>query len=76
VGTTADVGPMSGRVALSRARAARVRSELITLGASPAQITATGVGSAFPQFRSDRDAQGTLLPGPAALNRSVRVTLS
>jgi outer membrane protein OmpA-like peptidoglycan-associated protein len=74
VGTTADVGPLSGQVALSQARARRVRSELIMLGASPAQVTAVGVGSDFPQFRPDRDAQGILLPGPAALNRSVRIT--
>jgi OmpA-OmpF porin, OOP family len=75
-GTTADVGPMSGQIALSRARADRVRSELIMLGASAAQVTAIGVGSDFPQFRHDRNAEGTLLPGLAALNRSVRITLS
>jgi OmpA-OmpF porin, OOP family len=74
-GTTADVGPMSGQIALSLLRANRVRTVLISLGALPAQISTTGVGSDFPQFTSDRNAAGTLLAGPATLNRSVRITL-
>jgi ATP/maltotriose-dependent transcriptional regulator MalT len=74
-GTTADVGPMSGQIALSLLRADHVRAVLISLGALPAQITTTGVGSDFPQFTSDRNAAGTLLAGPATLNRSVRITL-
>jgi OmpA-OmpF porin, OOP family len=75
-GTTADVGPMAGQIELAKLRATRVRDELITLGASPAQISTTGVGSNFHQFRPDRNASGILLAGPAALNRSVRITLS
>jgi OmpA-OmpF porin, OOP family len=75
-GTTADVGPMSGQIALSKLRAEHVRAELIALGASPGQISTTGVGSNFPQFRPDRNASGILLAGPAALNRSVRITLN
>jgi outer membrane protein OmpA-like peptidoglycan-associated protein len=74
-GTTADVGPMSGQIALSLLRADRVRAVLISLGASAAQISTTGVGSHFPQFTPDRNAAGTLLAGPATLNRSVRITL-
>jgi outer membrane protein OmpA-like peptidoglycan-associated protein len=74
-GTTADVGPISGQKELSRLRADHVRDELITLGASPTQITTDGVGSNFPQFTPDRDAAGILLAGPATLNRSVRITL-
>jgi OOP family OmpA-OmpF porin len=74
-GTTADVGPISGQIALSRQRAARVRAVLIGLGAAAAQISTTGVGSDFPQFARDRNAAGTLLAGPATLNRSVRITL-
>jgi OOP family OmpA-OmpF porin len=76
VGTTADVGPMSGQVALSRQRASRVRAVLLALGASRGQITLKGVGSDFPAFVPDRNASGTLLAGPATLNRSVRITLS
>jgi outer membrane protein OmpA-like peptidoglycan-associated protein len=75
-GTTADVGPMSGQVKLSLLRADHVKAVLISLGAQPTQITTTGVGSDFPQFVPDRDADGTLLAGPATLNRSVRITLS
>jgi OmpA-OmpF porin, OOP family len=75
-GTTADVGPMSGQIALSRLRADRVRDALISLGASSAQISTKGVGSEFPQFTPDRSRTGVLLAGPAALNRSVRITLT
>jgi len=75
VGTTADVGPMAGQTALARRRADRVRDELVRLGVSPGQISSTGVGSDFPQFRPDRNAAGVLLAGPAELNRSVRITL-
>jgi outer membrane protein OmpA-like peptidoglycan-associated protein len=74
-GTTADVGPLSGQRALARLRADRVRDVLISLHAAAAQITTAGVGSHFPQFTPDRDAAGTLLAGPATLNRSVRITL-
>jgi outer membrane protein OmpA-like peptidoglycan-associated protein len=74
-GTTADVGPMPGQIALSKLRAGRVKDELIALGAAATQITTTGAGSDFPQFTPDRDTAGTLLPGPATLNRSVRITL-
>jgi len=76
VGTTADVGPMSGQVALSRQRAGKVRAVLLALGASRVQITLDGVGSDFAAFVPDRNASGTLLAGPATLNRSVRITLS
>ena len=74
-GTTADVGPLSGQRALSVRRADHVRAVLIALGAAAAQISTTGVGSDFPQFTRDRNAAGTLLAGPATLNRSVRITL-
>jgi OmpA-OmpF porin, OOP family len=75
-GTTADVGPMSGQIALSLLRAARVRDLLVMLGAAPVQITTRGVGSHFPQFIQDRNADGILLAGPATLNRSVRIKLT
>jgi len=75
VGTTADVGPMAGQVRLSVRRADRVRAELVALGASFAQVSIKGVGSDFPQFKPDRSPAGTLLAGPATLNRSVRITL-
>jgi outer membrane protein OmpA-like peptidoglycan-associated protein len=74
-GTTADVGPLSGQRALSVLRADHVRDVLISLGATAAQLSTRGVGSDFPQFTRDRNAAGTLLAGPATLNRSVRITL-
>lgn len=74
-GTTADVGPMAGQVALATQRAQGVRDELVTLGAHRDQISCMGVGSDFPQFQPDRSAAGVLLAAPAALNRSVRITL-
>jgi outer membrane protein OmpA-like peptidoglycan-associated protein len=74
-GTTADVGPMSGQIELSLLRADRVRDELIALGASPGQTTTAGAGSDFPQFIPDRTSTGILLPGPATLDRSVRIIL-
>jgi len=48
---------------------------VIALGAAAAQMTIRGVGSDFPQFTPDRSAAGTLLTGPATLNRSFRITL-
>lgn len=75
VGTTADVGPIVGQLRLSVRRAKRVRAELVVLGASLAQISVKGAGSDFPQFKRDRSPSGTLLAGPATLNRSVRITL-
>lgn len=75
VGTTADVGPMTGQIRLSVRRADRVREGLVALSASFAQISVKGVGSDFPQFVPDRSPSGTLLAGPATLNRSVRITL-
>jgi len=74
-GTTADVGTLAAQIQLSRLRAGRVRDELIQLGAARTQLTTTGVGSRFPQFIRDRNAAGTLLAGPATLNRSVRISL-
>ena len=47
----------------------------MTLGAHRDQISCMGVGSDFPQFQPDRSAAGVLLAAPAALNRSVRITL-
>ena len=66
-GTTADVGPMSGQIKLSRLRADHVREELITLGASPAQITTKGVGSNFPQFTPTGMQPTSCSPDPQRL---------
>jgi outer membrane protein OmpA-like peptidoglycan-associated protein len=68
---------MAAQIALSQQRADHVRDELVALGASPNQISTSGVGSNFPEYvRPDRDAAGAQLPGPATFNRSVRITLT
>lgn len=82
-GTTSSAGPQTpegaaGRRALSVDRAEAVKSLLVELGAGidPARITTVGKGHRFAGYRNDRDAQGALLPGPAASNRSVLVSVS
>lgn len=71
VGTTAAVGDDQGQLTLSQRRAEAVRQVLIELGVPADRITSRGVGSHWPGRVADTDAQGNLLPGAAALNRSV-----
>jgi OmpA-OmpF porin, OOP family len=71
IGTTAAVGDEQGRLTLSQQRAEAVRQVLIELGVPSDRITSRGVGSRWPGRVPDTDAQGNLLPGAAALNRSV-----
>jgi outer membrane protein OmpA-like peptidoglycan-associated protein len=75
-GTTASVGAPAGRLQLSGDRAAAVRDLLISLGAPADRITARGVGSDFPGYVPDHDAQGNLDPIRAAQNRQVIIELS
>jgi len=77
-GTTADDGSPSAQLReFSLLRAQVVADYLVAAGVSPDRLTVEGVGIDFPEYiRPDRDAAGGLLPGPAALNRSVRVTLT
>lgn len=72
-GTTACAGDAAGREELSRLRAEAVGTLLTDRGVDPSQIRTRGVGSEFPEYLPDRDG-GALLPGPAAANRSVRIT--
>lgn len=58
---------------LSRARADTIAARLAAAGIDPGRITASGVGTDFPEFVPDTDAGGHLLPGPAAQNRTVRI---
>ena len=62
-------------IALSSSRAHAIKSLLTGAGISADRITATGVGTDFPEFVPDLDADGNLLYGPAALNRTVRVRI-
>ncbi|MGW5317333.1 OmpA family protein [Nocardia thailandica] len=74
-GTTSTGIPGQGRdrVELSTARAESVRALLIEQGVAADRLTTRGVGTDFPEFVPDLTADGTLLPGPAARNRSVRL---
>jgi outer membrane protein OmpA-like peptidoglycan-associated protein len=74
-GTTARVGDLDGQVELSERRAQAVREELLALGVPASALTAVGVGSEFLGYVQDHDAAGNLLPGPAAANRKVIITL-
>lgn len=74
-GTTASVGAEPGRIALSHDRANAVRDLLVRLGAPAASIQTNGVGTDFPEFVPDRDAQGNLVPANAAQNRRVVLEL-
>jgi outer membrane protein OmpA-like peptidoglycan-associated protein len=72
-GTTAHWGPFAGAVALSRYRADTVKAALVKMGAAPSQIKTRGLGWRFRGYINDQGLGGTLLPGPAEANRSVRV---
>ena len=74
-GTTADVGPIEGQRALGLSRAQAVLDELVALGVPGEALTAVGLGSEFPGYVPDHHAAGDLLPGPAAANRKVIITL-
>lgn len=76
VGTTANEGPMENQIQLAQLRAERVKVVLMEFGVSAESLSTSGVGSNFPEYvMPDRDANGLLLPGPASINRSVRITL-
>ncbi|MGY1703497.1 OmpA family protein [Geodermatophilus sp. SYSU D00697] len=75
-GTTADVGDITGQKDLSRLRAEAVRDLLVDLDVPAGNLTPDGVGSEFPGYVQDHDAEGNLLPGPAAQNRKVIITPS
>lgn len=75
-GTTANVGSLDGQRALSKGRADAVRKVLVDLGIDESRLTTKGLGSKFPGYQQDHGARGELLPGPAATNRKVIVSLS
>jgi outer membrane protein OmpA-like peptidoglycan-associated protein len=75
-GTTASAGDDAGRAALSTARADAVADLVAKEGIARDRITTTGAGINFDGFVPDRDANGTLDPVKAELNRGVRVTLT
>jgi OOP family OmpA-OmpF porin len=70
-GTTARHGSLESQIALAFERAETIKQRLVDLGANPSRITTEGVGSEFPGYVPDQGPDGSLLPGPAARNRSV-----
>ena len=72
-GTTARFGDLAGQIELATLRAEAIKQVLVDQGVDPAQITTRGVGSEFPEYVNDQGSDGSLLPGPAAANRTVRI---
>lgn len=75
IGTTSSAGTPQGRRTLSLQRANAVKALLVELGAPAARIETRGLGSDFPGYVPDRDAQGNLVPARAVQNRQVIIKL-
>lgn len=76
VGTTATAGTPEGRQQLSEMRAEAVKALLVDLGVPAAHISTRGAGIDHPNHVPDLSEDGVLLPGPAAQNRAVFVTVT
>ncbi len=74
-GTTATDGDEQGRLTISQKRADAVRATLLELGANGSSIATQGVGTNHPTHVDDIGPNGELLPGPAAQNRLVIVSI-
>ena len=73
-GTTARDGSLAYQRNLARQRAEAVKKVLVTEdGADPASIETVGLGSYFTEYQPDNDPHDGLWPGPAQLNRTVRI---
>jgi outer membrane protein OmpA-like peptidoglycan-associated protein len=75
-GTTARVGDAAGQKELSRQRARSVADLLTSLGVPAGSMTVVGLGSDFPGYVVDHDANGDLIPAAAAANRKVTIQLA
>jgi outer membrane protein OmpA-like peptidoglycan-associated protein len=75
-GTTADWGSQQYQRRLARARCLAVTSALQRLGIPRERMRVIALGSDNPWHVPDHAEDGSLLPGPAARNRSVRLTLT
>lgn len=73
-GTTARSGSPVYQHTLALQRAEAVKQLLVTEdGVDPASIETVGLGSYFTRYQPDSGPNGELLPGPAQLNRTVRI---
>jgi outer membrane protein OmpA-like peptidoglycan-associated protein len=75
-GMTADVlNPSDGRI-LSYLQAQAIANIWLDEGVPQQQLTVVGLGSDFPEFVPDHDADGNLMPAVAAANRTIEITFS
>jgi outer membrane protein OmpA-like peptidoglycan-associated protein len=74
MGTTAGTDTIESQIALATSRANAVRDGLVGLGVDPTRIDAVGVGTQWDGYVYDVLPDGTLDPGTAALNRTVRIS--
>ena len=72
-GTTASWGTASYRRALAAARASAIKRLLVNLGVPAERMKVVALGATNAWHVPDTDAVGQLLPGPAAMNRTVRI---
>ncbi|WP_154697549.1 OmpA family protein [Lentzea guizhouensis] len=75
-GTTSGSGPKDTRIQLSRARARTIGDILVSSGIERERLTINGVGSDFPEYVNDIDANGNVIPGLAQKNRTVRISIT
>ncbi len=75
-GMSADVLGVDERRILSYLQAQAIANIWLDEGVPQQQLTVVGLGSNFPEFVPDRDAQGNLIPAAAAANRKIEITFS
>lgn len=76
MGTTAGTDTIESQNALATLRAEAVRDGLVARGIDASRLEAVGVGTQWDGYVYDVLPDGTLDPGKAALNRTVRITFS
>ena len=70
------MGDKNGQDGLSQQRAKAVLDLLVELDVPTDRMTAEGLGSNFPGYVQDHDADGNLIPEAAAANRKVIIELT
>ncbi|MGY1914949.1 OmpA family protein [Blastococcus sp. SYSU DS0973] len=75
-GTAANLGTPEGQKQLSNDQAQAVANVFLRFGVPVEQLAVEGLGTEFPGYQPDRDAQGYLIPAAAAANRSLQLQFS